>query len=170
MNKLGARQLTVTICQTRRSNAVALEIARIVGDYWTPTCGKVALRDTAFCGRIRDTVPTTVYKICESALWREAERAGLFHGAGIDVRDGFIHFSTAGQVRETAAKHFAGAEDLMLVAVDADALDGALKWEASRGGDLFPHLYGALPFAAVLWATPLPLGADQRHVFPELVP
>jgi len=170
MNKLGARQLTVTICQTRRSNAVALEIARIVGDYWTPTCGKVALRDTAFCGRIRDTVPTTVYKICESALWREAERAGLFHGAGIDVRDGFIHFSTAGQVRETAAKHFAGAEDLMLVAVDADALDGALKWEASRGGHLFPHLYGALPLAAVLWATPLPLGADQRHVFPELVP
>jgi uncharacterized protein (DUF952 family) len=170
MYKPGARHLAVTIRQIRRSNAVALEIARIVGDYWTPICGEVAFRDPASCGRIRDTVPTTVYKICESALWREAERAGLFHGAGIDARDGFIHFSTAAQVRETAAKHFAGVENLMLVAVDADALDWALKWEASRGGELFPHLYGALPLAAVLWAMPLPLGADQRHVFPELAP
>ena len=102
--------------------------------------------------------------------WREAERAGAFHGAAVDARDGFIHLSTAAQVRETAAKHFAGATDLTLVAVDADALDGALKWEISRGGDRFPHLYGALPLAAVLWAKPLPLGDDQRHVFPELAP
>jgi uncharacterized protein (DUF952 family) len=115
-------------------------------------------------------VPTIIYKICETALWREAERSGLFQGAPVDARDGFIHFSTAGQVRETAARHFAGAGDLVLVAVDADALDAALKWEASRGGDLFPHLYGVLPLAAVVWARPLPLGPDGRHVFPELAP
>ena len=115
-------------------------------------------------------MPTIIYKICETALWREAERSGVFHGAPDDARDGFIHFSTGGQVRETAARYFAGAGDLMLVAVDADALDAALKWEASRGGDLFPHLYGVLPLAAVVWARPLPLGADGRHVFPELAP
>jgi len=113
-------------------------------------------------------VPTTIYKICENALWREAERAGLFRGAPVDARDGFIHFSTAAQVRETASRHFAGAADLMLIAVEASALDGALRWEVSRGGDLFPHLYGPLPLAAVLWAKPLPLGGDRRHVFPEL--
>ena len=113
-------------------------------------------------------MPTTIYKICENALWREAERAGLFRGAPVDARDGFIHFSTAAQVRETAARHFAGAADLMLIAVEAAALGGALRWEVSRGGDLFPHLYGPLPLAAVLWAKPLPLGGDRRHVFPEL--
>ena len=112
----------------------------------------------------------TVYKICESALWRAAERAGLFRGAPVDVRDGFIHFSTKDQVRETAAKHFAGAANLTLIAVDGDALDGALKWEVSRGGGLFPHLYGALPLSAVRWAKPLPLGRDGGHVFPELMP
>jgi uncharacterized protein (DUF952 family) len=115
-------------------------------------------------------VPTTIYKICDSALWREAERAGVFTGAEIDARDGFIHFSSAAQVAETAAKHFAGAANLTLVAVDAAALGDALKWEASRGGDLFPHLYGALPVRAVLWAKPLPLGPDGRHLFPELAP
>jgi uncharacterized protein (DUF952 family) len=113
-------------------------------------------------------VPTTIYKICENALWREAERAGLFRGAPVDARDGFIHFSTAAQVRETAARHFVGAADLMLIAVETAALGGALRWEVSRGGDLFPHLYGPLPLAAVLWAKPLPLGSDRRHVFPEL--
>ena len=113
-------------------------------------------------------MPTTIYKICENALWREAERAGLFRGAPVDARDGFIHFSTAAQVRETAARHFAGAADLMLIAVEAAALGGALRWEVSRGGDLFPHLYGPLPLAAVLWAKPLPLGGGRRHVFPEL--
>jgi uncharacterized protein (DUF952 family) len=115
-------------------------------------------------------VPTTIYKICETALWRQAERAGIFAGAEVDIRDGFIHFSTAAQVAETAAKHFAGAADLMLVAVDPDALGRALKWEPSRGGDLFPHLYGTLPLEAVRWAKPLPLSADRRHAFPELAP
>jgi uncharacterized protein (DUF952 family) len=118
----------------------------------------------------RGNVSTTIYKICESALWREAERAGTLRGAPVDLRDGFIHFSTADQVRETAAKHFAEAADLMLVAVDAAAVENALKWEVSRGGDLFPHLYGALPLSAVMWARPLPVGSDRRHVFPELAP
>jgi uncharacterized protein (DUF952 family) len=112
----------------------------------------------------------TIYKICETSQWDIAERDGVFRGAPIDERDGFIHFSTAAQVAETAARHFAGASDLVLVAVDADALAGALRWEPSRGGDLFPHLYGALPLAAVLWTKPLPLGADGRHEFPELAP
>jgi uncharacterized protein (DUF952 family) len=115
-------------------------------------------------------VATTIYKICERAPWREAEGAGVFGGAAVDLRDGFIHFSSADQVRETAARHFTGAADLMLVAVDAVALGDALKWEVSRGGELFPHLYGALPLAAVLWARPLPLGGDGQHVFPELEP
>jgi uncharacterized protein (DUF952 family) len=129
----------------------------------------VTTRGVAIHGRTRGTVPTIIYKICESVLWHEAERAGVFHGASVDARDGFIHFSTADQARETAAKHFAGASDLTLVAVDADTLGDALKWEISRGGDLFPHLYGTLPLAAVLWAKPLPLGSDRRHVFPELI-
>jgi uncharacterized protein (DUF952 family) len=113
---------------------------------------------------------TTIYKICSAELWRDAQRAGLFRGAPLDERDGFIHFSTAAQVAETAARHFAGAAGQVLVAVDAGMLDGALKWEPSRGGDLFPHLFGALSLTAVLWAVPLPLGADGRHVFPELAP
>jgi uncharacterized protein (DUF952 family) len=114
------------------------------------------------------SVATLIYKICDSALWRKAELAGGFEGAPIDASDGFIHFSTAAQVVETAARHFAGADDLVLVAVDAPALGAALRWEPSRGGDLFPHLYAALPLAAVVWVKPLPLGADGRHVFPEL--
>ena len=110
----------------------------------------------------------TIYKICDSPLWREAERAGVFAGAPVDHTDGFIHFSTAAQAAETAARHFAGKADLLLVAVDAAALGPALRYEPSRGGQLFPHLYGTLPFSAVRWVRPLPLGADGRHVFPEL--
>jgi uncharacterized protein (DUF952 family) len=116
-----------------------------------------------------NTVPKTIYKICDSGLWREAQRAGVFYGAPVDLRDGFIHFSTAEQVRDTAARHFAGAADLVLVAVGAAALGDALRWEVSRGGDLFPHLYGALPLDTVLWAKSLPLGENAQHVFPELV-
>jgi uncharacterized protein (DUF952 family) len=113
---------------------------------------------------------TTIYKICSAELWRDARRAGLFRGAPLDLRDGFIHFSSAAQVAETAARHFAGATDQVLVAVDGALLGEALKWEPSRGGDLFPHLYAALTLDAVQWAKPLPLGADGRHVFPELAP
>ena len=112
----------------------------------------------------------TIYKICPAPMWREAETAGVFRGAGIDVADGYIHFSTATQVADTAARHFAGVDDLMLVAVDADRLGSALRHEAARGGDLFPHLYGPLGLDAVLWAKPMPLGGDGRHRLPELLP
>lgn len=109
-----------------------------------------------------------IYKISDVALWNEAKRAGVFTGAPIDVADGFIHFSTAAQAAETAARHFSGRSDLVLVAVDADALGIDLRHEPSRGGALFPHLYATLPLSAVRWVKPLPLGADGRHVFPEL--
>jgi uncharacterized protein (DUF952 family) len=111
----------------------------------------------------------TVYKICPQARWREAENSGVFSGAPIDIADGFIHFSTAGQVEETAARHFAGQSGLLLVAIDAERLGPALNYEPSRGGALFPHLYGALDLSAVIWAKPLPLGAN-RHEFPPLEP
>ena len=110
----------------------------------------------------------TVYKICERALWREAEAGGVFRGAAIDLSDGFIHFSTAVQVSETAAKHVAGARDLVLVAVDAGALGGALKWEPSRGGALFPHLYAPLDLTHIKRVDPLPLDGNGSHVFPGL--
>ena len=113
---------------------------------------------------------TLIYKICPQALWREAERTGIFHGAAIDHADGFIHLSTATQVRETAAKHFAGEPDLLLVAVEEARLGEALRYEPSRGGDLFPHLYAPLPLAAVRWVKPLPLGPDGTHLVPDLGP
>jgi uncharacterized protein (DUF952 family) len=107
-----------------------------------------------------------IYKICPETLWRAAEKAGRFDGAPIDLADGYIHFSTAGQARETAAKHFAGRSGLLLVAVDAGSLGNALKWEVSRGDALFPHLYAPLDLATVIWVKPLPTGADGVHVFP----
>ena len=110
-----------------------------------------------------------IYKICPASEWREAAgRAGAFAGSAVDRRDGFIHFSTAEQVHETAARHFAGQADLVLVSVDADRLGDRLRWEPSRGGALFPHLYGDLPVQAVLWAKPLPDETDGRRALPEL--
>jgi len=111
-----------------------------------------------------------VYKIAAAGEWTEAERAGVFEGAAVDRADGFIHFSTAGQAPDTAAKWFAGRDDLTLAAIDAEALGGALRWEPSRGGALFPHLYGPLPMSAVVWSRPLRLGPDGRHVFGSLGP
>lgn len=108
-----------------------------------------------------------IYKIADRDLWRKAEEAGVFSGAPIDLADGFIHFSTAETVAETAAKHFQGQGDLLLVAVNADKLpETELKWEPSRGGALFPHLYAKMPLSAVEWVQPLPLVAGQ-HEFPE---
>jgi uncharacterized protein (DUF952 family) len=107
-----------------------------------------------------------VYKLVDRAAWQAAEAAGSFGGSAVDVRDGFIHFSSAAQVRETAQRHFAGQSDLLLVAVDAPALGPALRWEPSRGGDLFPHLYGPLPLGAVRSVTALALDASGRFVFP----
>lgn len=113
---------------------------------------------------------TTIYKICEQTLWQAAESAGRFLGTSDDARDGFIHFSSASQLAETAAKHYANKSGLMLVAVEAAALGAALKWEPSRGGELFPHLYGVLPLAAVHWARVLPDEVDGRRPLPELKP
>ena len=109
---------------------------------------------------------TVLYKICPQALWRQAERAGVFRGSEVDRRDGFIHFSTAAKVAGTAAKHFAGQGDLLLVRVDGAKLGSRLRWEPSRGGVLFPHLYGDLDLTAVLKVEPLPLGPDGQHIFP----
>lgn len=107
-----------------------------------------------------------IFKICRAAEWAEAVRDGAFRGSAVDLRDGYIHFSATEQVAETAARHFAGQNDLVLVAVDAAALGDKLKWESSRGGALFPHLYGELPARAALWAKPLPLDDAGLHVFP----
>lgn len=109
----------------------------------------------------------TIYKIVPKALWREAEKTGVFAGAPVDKADGFIHFSTAGQLAETAAKHFAGQHDLLLAAIDAEKLGPALRYEVSRGGAQFPHLYADLDLAAVRWVRPLPW-CDGAHVLPAL--
>lgn len=109
-----------------------------------------------------------IFKISPAEPWRAAEAAGVFTGAPIDIADGFIHFSTADQVRQTAALHFAGQADLVIAAIDASALGDALRYEASRGGDLFPHLYAQLPMSAVLWSKPMPIGSDGAHIFPDL--
>jgi uncharacterized protein (DUF952 family) len=111
-----------------------------------------------------------IYKIVPDELWREAEATGVFRGAPADLADGFIHFSTAAQVEETAAKHFAGQDNLLLVRVEADALGTALKWEPSRGGALFPHLYAELVLANVHSVEPLPLDQLGRHRFAQLLP
>ena len=111
---------------------------------------------------------TLIYKIAPQAMWRKAEDLGAFTGAPVDIADGYIHFSTTEQVVETARKHFAGQNDLLLVAINAKQLGDALKWEPSRGGALFPHLYGTLDLAAVAWVKDLPLDADGQHIFPEL--
>lgn len=107
-----------------------------------------------------------IYKILRAAEWAELEQSAETLGAPIDVSDGFIHFSTAEQAAETAARHFAGQDGLILAAFDADVLGPALKWEISRGGDKFPHLFAPLRRADVVWHAPLPL-VDGVHVFPK---
>jgi uncharacterized protein (DUF952 family) len=131
------------------------------GLYFLASCSRFAAADRKAKG------VTTIYKICERSLWEAAEADRQFAGSPADARDGFIHFSTAAQLAGSAAKHFAGQTDLMLVAVDADALGSELKWERSRGGALFPHLYAALPLSAVRWALPLPDEIDGRRPLPE---
>lgn len=106
-----------------------------------------------------------IYKLFRTPEWEALRADGTTLGAPIDLSDGFIHFSTATQVQETAAKHFAGVEGLWLVAVDEAALTDALKWEVSRGGAEFPHLYAPLRLDQVAWSQPLPL-VDGAHDFP----
>ena len=101
-----------------------------------------------------------IFKIVARCAWEEACNAGTFVGSADDVRDGFIHLSARHQLTGTAAKHFRGRSGLLLAAFDSAAFEPALKWEPSRGGDLFPHLYAPLPTAAALWTKALPLGDD----------
>ena len=103
---------------------------------------------------------TAIYKILPRTAWDQAVAAGRFDGSPIDLKDGYIHFSTAGQAQETAARHFRGETGLVVVAVETEALGAALRWEPSRGGQLFPHLYAPLDPALAKGVTEAPLGAD----------
>jgi uncharacterized protein (DUF952 family) len=111
--------------------------------------------------------PRTIYRLLDAHTWVEARKTGAFHGTEHDLRDGFIHFSTAAQVAETAARHYTGRPHLVLLWVDTFQLSDALRWEPSRGGALFPHLYGPLSLSAVTRAEPIPLSAEGRHQFPS---
>ena len=116
---------------------------------------------------------STIYTMVRAADWRAAEAAGAYRGSEDDRRDGFLHFSTAAQLRASAAKHRAGEADLLLVAAAAAALGPALRWEEAAGGrrpGLFPHLYGPLPLSAARSVAPLPLGEDGAHRFPPEIP
>lgn len=110
---------------------------------------------------------TLIFKICGKAEWDKAQAVGIYHGSEHDRQDGFIHFSTGSQLPGTLTKHYASGDHLMLIAFEPDALGDALKWEAARGGDLFPHLYAPLPVSLALWVKPLPLGIDGVHALPE---
>ncbi len=112
----------------------------------------------------------TIYKICPASAWREAERQGVYRGSADDTRDGFIHFSTSAQVAQTAHKHFFGQTGLFLIAVDSNALGDTLRWEPSRGDELFPHLYGQLDLGAVTAVLNLPARSDGGHDIPDLAP
>lgn len=107
-----------------------------------------------------------IYKILRADEWAALQVNGETPGVPVDIADGYVHFSTAGQARETAAKHFAGVEGLMLLAYDEATITGELRWEPSRGGALFPHLYAPLRLADMVWAKPLPL-TGAGHVFPD---
>lgn len=109
-----------------------------------------------------------IYHICARAAWEAAVYAGRYDGSAQDRRDGFIHFSTAAQVAASAAKHHAGASDRVLLAVDPTRVRGEVRWERSRGGALFPHLYGGLRPQDVVAQWELPLDAHRRHVVPDL--
>ena len=112
------------------------------------------------------TEDSRIYHMCPAEVWRAARAAGVYHGGPQDAADGFIHFSRRDQIRESAAKHRKGEAGLVLLEVDAEMLGDALKWETSRGGASFPHLYGTLPCDAVLTVRDLPLGPDGLHLFP----
>lgn len=108
---------------------------------------------------------TLIFKIEQANVWREAEKAGVYTGAPVDQADGFIHFSAAKQVAGTLTRHFAGRDELVMIAVDAEALGEDLKWEVSRGGALFPHLYGALDPSKIIATRPIPDPHDLTGFF-----
>lgn len=111
-----------------------------------------------------------IYKISPASAWREAERQGVYRGSADDLRDGFVHFSTAAQVAETAERHFSGQTGLFLIEVDADVLGDSLRWEPSRNDEMFPHLYGELDLGAVTAVLSLRARSDGTHDIPELTP
>jgi uncharacterized protein (DUF952 family) len=111
-----------------------------------------------------------IYKILAAEAWAQAKAAGVFEGSPVDHADGYIHFSTAEQAQETARRHFAGQTGLVLLSVDTEGLGQALRWEPSRGGDLFPHLYSALPTSAVIAACAIALGPDGAPDVAALLP
>ena len=110
-----------------------------------------------------------IYKILRAEEWEELRRTGRLAGSQVDLADGFIHLSTAEQAPETAARHFAGADGLRLAAVDEENLGDELRWEPSRGGALFPHLYRELRLSDLAWCQPLVLG-PEGHLFPAGMP
>ncbi len=109
-----------------------------------------------------------IFHLARRDEWGRPQQTGRYGGSNQDRSDGFIHFSTAETVIESAARHRTGERGLVLIAVESEGLGATLKWEKSRGGKLFPHLYGALPIEHVKWVKELPLGADGSHVFPPL--
>ena len=111
---------------------------------------------------------TTLYKVLDSAAWKAAQTGGVFSGSAVDLRDGFIHFSAKDQLAETLQKHFAGARDVVLLYIQSERIAEGLRWEPSRGGALFPHLYASLPVAAVHRVEPLELDAHGSHILPSL--
>ena len=131
-------------------------------------CNTIFISSIEFNGVMTLSARTTtefVYKVCDIGLWQDAEKAGVFTGAEIDVSDGYIHFSTASQLQDTLARHFAGRGGLVLLTVDCDQLD--IVWEAARGGALFPHLYDDLPLDCVVACHPLQLSVSGNHVVTE---
>ena len=109
-----------------------------------------------------------VFKICTIDEWAIADMMGVFSGSEADLADGFIHLSSADTIEATAAKHFAGQDDLLLIGVEPDKLGESLKWEHTESGILFPHLYGTLDPALTTWVIPMPIGESGVHVLPEL--
>ncbi|WP_297800021.1 DUF952 domain-containing protein [uncultured Brevundimonas sp.] len=112
-------------------------------------------------------LPTKAFKILSASDWRQALAEGQYNGSVVDKADGYIHLSTLDQLEGTAAKHYAGQSDLMLVEVDLDALGDTLVWEPSRGGALFPHIYGPLPVTATFGAQPLSVTDSGEMILPE---
>jgi uncharacterized protein (DUF952 family) len=111
--------------------------------------------------------PKLIYKVTSQSEWASAESVGVFAGAPVDFQDGFIHFSTEAQLRETVEKHFQGQADLLVLSVEIDRLGHEINWEASRGGQLFPHLYAPLSIEAVVEVIDLPIGKDGCFIFPD---
>ncbi len=109
------------------------------------------------------------YKIIDMGAWRDAEASGAFRGAAIDLKDGYIHLSTGAQLKETARLHFAEATNLALVAIDEAVVLNDLKWETSRGGQLFPHVYGSINPTRILWVKPMPWNGEAHDFPPEVI-